>query len=134
MGSTGVLFGAFAAHTLKSKLETGKINLEQIAAFDTASKYQLLHSILLFAIAIYGKSENCKWLKRAFNSIFSGIILFSFSIYFLSTRGLMGIENLKWLGPITPLGGLLLILGWIFLSLHSLTIDQIKIDPKENSK
>ena len=121
-GASAVGFGAFAAHALKSKLASGEITADQLAAFDTASKYQLIHAILLVTVSLYQKEKNSRWLNWAFWSVFYGILLFSCSIYLLTTDELMGLGNLKWLGPITPIGGLSLIFGWICLSIHAMKL------------
>jgi uncharacterized membrane protein YgdD (TMEM256/DUF423 family) len=114
-GSTGVALGAMAAHYLKSKLATGLITQENLQTFDTASKYQLLHSIALLIIGITASNFSEKWIKGAANCLIIGILFFSGSLYILSTSKLIGLNNYKWLGPITPIGGLLLISGWILV-------------------
>ena len=61
-----------------------------------------------------------KLLKWAYRCFLIGILLFSGSLYFLTTRNLIGIEGLKVLGPVTPLGGLFFIAGWLLLGLQGL--------------
>lgn len=117
-GTTAVALGALGAHFLKSKMQAGIISADQLSGFDTASKYQLFHAIVLLIIAFLQSDKQQKWLNYARYSFIIGILLFSFSIYLLSTRNLTGLQNISFLGPITPLGGLSLMAGWIFLGLH----------------
>ena len=102
-GALAVMAGAFGAHGLK-----GRFAAEQVAAFTTASHYHLLHSVVLLALALYAAQSGRAvgvpaWLFTL------GIVLFSGSIYLLVLTGA------KWLGPVTPLGGLCLIAGWVSL-------------------
>ena len=109
-----VVLGAFAAHGLEDK-----ISPEQITVFQTGVRYQFYHAFGIFIAAIlYVKSQNI-WLKRAIWCFVLGIVMFSGSIYLLSTRDLLGIANWKWLGPITPIGGTFFIIGWAALFMAS---------------
>ncbi len=109
-GGLSVLLGAFAAHGLKKI-----ISPEMIAVFKTGVDYQFYHT---FAIALVGLSlfvqggEPGKWLVWAFVTFGLGIVLFSGSLY------LLALTQLKFLGPITPLGGLCFLLGWLCFILH----------------
>jgi len=108
-GMSGVAAGAFGAHALKARLDP-----EALAIFDTAARYQLLHALALLGSAWVAQ----QWPGRAARAsgiLFSaGILLFSGSLYALSLTGIRG------LGAITPIGGLLLILGWLALILSGL--------------
>jgi uncharacterized membrane protein YgdD (TMEM256/DUF423 family) len=64
-----------------------------------------------------GQYKLLKWANRCF---LIGIVLFSGSLYFLTTRHLLGMEGLKVLGPVTPLGGLFFIAGWLLLAVQAL--------------
>jgi len=97
----GVGLGAFGAHALKETLEA----TDRVDAWHTAVNYQLFHGIALFALALSGRSQPVAWW-----SWLAGAALFSGSIY-----GLCLLENAKWLGPVTPLGGLLMMIGWLAL-------------------
>ena len=101
-------------------MQAGIITADQFSGFDTATKYQLFHAIVLLIIAFLQTDKQQKWLNYARYSFISGILLFSFSIYLLSTRNLTGLENISFLGPVTPLGGLFLMSGWIFLGVHGI--------------
>jgi len=116
-GAIAVALGAMAAHFLKSKIETGLITETNIQTFETAARYQMYHSIALLAVALLSLQIKSKLLNWAGYCFIIGIIFFSGSLYLLSTSGLMGLTNVIWLGPITPLGGLFFITGWLLLAL-----------------
>ena len=102
-----VTLGAFGAHTLNELLTTEKLN-----SFETGVKYQFYHSLALLIIGLNANKLNATALIGKFMLI--GIVFFSFSIYLLSLQELIGI-NLSILGPITPIGGLLLMISWLIL-------------------
>ena len=112
-GALGIILGAFGAHALKKIF-----NEDQLKNFETGVKYQMYHALLLviigFNIAYITSYENL-----LFYSLTFGIVLFSFSIYGLCISSARN-KKLKILGPITPIGGLLLLLGWILLILNSI--------------
>lgn len=112
-GALGIIIGAFGAHALKKIF-----NEEQLKNFEIGVKYQMYHALLLviigFNIAYITSYENL-----LFYSLTFGIVLFSFSIYGLCISSARN-KKLKILGPITPIGGLLLLLGWIILILNSI--------------
>ena len=102
-GMLAVVAGAFGAHGLKSRLTP-----DQLESWATAAHYQLLHSAVLLALglfAAYGGNS----VKLPASLFSAGMLLFSGSIYLLL------LTNMRWLGPVTPIGGLLLILGWLSL-------------------
>lgn len=111
LGFLGVLFGAFGAHYLK-----GKLSESQLLAFETGVRYQLIHAVLLlvlsFNLSFTSAVEN--YIVRAF---LIGTLLFSFSIYGLVLSDSFG-KKWRFLGPVTPLGGLLLLVGWALLGYH----------------
>ena len=117
LGAIAVALGAFGAHTLKNQLPGGLITQDQLNGFDTGVKYQMYHTLAMFLIVIFKQSNNSKYLNWAYNLFFAGIIIFSGSLYFLCTRNLYHAEFLKVLGPVTPIGGLCFMAGWICLSL-----------------
>ena len=109
LGALAVALGAFGAHGLE-----GKITEAQIAVWNTAVKYQIVHVLAILVLML-----NQKQLNFTTPSIFFlvGIILFSGSLYLLSAKGLLGIDSFaRILGPITPIGGLCFIIGWVFLA------------------
>lgn len=104
-GFLSIIFGAFGAHLLKKKL-----NSNQLQSFETGVKYQMYHSIVLLVLAYSGIEENDVY-NYILNLLIVGVFLFSFSIYGLILSDMRG-KKLKILGPITPLGGLLLAAAW----------------------
>lgn len=105
LGFFGVIFGAFGAHRLKRVLPP-----EVLLSFETGVRYQLLHAIVLLFLGFH--FEFVSFTERLIVSCFViGVGLFSGSIYGLC-YGRAKKMNLKALGPITPVGGLLLISGW----------------------
>lgn len=119
-GATGVALGALGAHFLKSRIGNG-ISEDQLSAFDTASKYQLFHAIALLLLFFINKDKKFRWVSIGANLFVIGILLFSGSLYLLSTRNLLGVE-LKFLGPITPIGGIALIGGWTCLVVQAFSL------------
>jgi uncharacterized membrane protein YgdD (TMEM256/DUF423 family) len=119
LGAVAVSLGALGAHALKNQLPGGLITVDQLNGFDTAVKYQMYHTLAMLLVVILKQFYNTKFLDAAYQLFFWGIILFSGSLYFLCTRNLMGIEWLKVLGPVTPLGGLLFVSGWLCLSISA---------------
>lgn len=108
-GFTGVAAGAFGAHALKSRLDP-----EALAVFDTAARYHLLHALALLGAAWVAQQWPGR-AARASSVLFgAGILVFSGSLYALSLSGVRG------LGAITPVGGLLLLAGWLALALAPL--------------
>ena len=102
-----VILGAFGAHVLR-----GKLSPEALVSFDTGVRYQFIHALAIFA-AVWLADRSGLALPLAAGWLFTaGMVLFSGSIYLLATRGLLGIETWRWLGPITPLGGLCFVAGW----------------------
>lgn len=103
LGATGVIAGAFGAHALRDHLEP-----DRLASFETGVRYQLLHALALLAVGALAQrsSEDYRLVTLAF---VAGTVLFSGSIYVLSLGGP------RWFGPITPIGGMLLIGGWAAL-------------------
>ncbi|PCJ98944.1 MAG: hypothetical protein COA50_01545 [Flavobacteriaceae bacterium] len=104
-GLLAVIFGAFGAHALKKTFTE-----DQLKSFETGVKYQMYHAILLLVLG-YNLSFNSPLETYMAYCFIIGTFLFSFSIYGLCLSGSKG-RKWKFLGPITPLGGLLLVMGW----------------------
>lgn len=113
-GCTAVILGAFGAHGLRG----ADIKPESLHAYETAAHYQLLHAIALLAIVAL-PTMFTKYFKAIAYLFIIGVILFSGSIYILVLGDLLKF-NAIWAGPITPLGGLCLIIGWFTLFLSAL--------------
>lgn len=120
LGAIAVSLGALGAHFLKSKLASGLITPEQLNGFDTGVKYQMYHVLAMLALVILSKQYPNKFLNWAYACFFLGVIMFSGSLYFLTTRHLLGADWLTILGPITPIGGLFFVAGWVLLALVGL--------------
>ena len=111
-GIIAVVAGAFGAHGLKNLIAAS--DLEN---WKTAVNYQFYHTLaLLFLSAVTPKS---RYINLSYYTLSLGIVMFSGSLYLLATRSITGIP-VNILGPITPLGGLMFILGWIFLLLAAI--------------
>lgn len=119
-GASAVALGAMAAHFLESKMQAGLLTERNLHAFKTAAEYQMYHAIALIGIALLSEKVENEAIARAGYSFVIGTVLFSGSLYFLSTGSLMGLPALKWLGPVTPIGGLFFIIGWLFLAFAGL--------------
>ncbi|MEQ9403691.1 MAG: DUF423 domain-containing protein [Cyclobacteriaceae bacterium] len=106
-GAIAVGLGAFGAHALKANLEsTGNLT-----TYQTAVHYQFYHTLALLIIGLLLTRYPNQWLNYSGWLMMVGIVIFSGSLYFLA------IFNIKWLGAITPIGGLGLIMGWGCLAL-----------------
>jgi len=95
-----VALGAFGAHWLKPTLEANGL----VDVWNKAVLYHFIHAIALFVLALYGTANRGAWWL-----LFAGIIIFSGSLYG------MGLTGVRWLGAITPLGGLCFLVGWAWL-------------------
>lgn len=104
LGFTGVALGAFGAHALKARLSP-----EQLATFETAARYQLIHALALLAVAW----AVTRWPGRPAQAsgwlFVAGTLLFSGSLYAITLGGVRG------LGLVTPIGGVALLAGWLCL-------------------
>ena len=108
LGMTAIILGAFGAHALKKHL-----TVEELVTFETGVKYQMYHALFLLFLGMTTLvTEKSK--KTIFQLVILGVIFFSGSIYLLATKTITGID-FKPLGIITPIGGTLLILGWLVL-------------------
>ena len=110
LGLSGVVLGAYATHGLRSVLPESALE-----SFQTGVRYQMYHVFFLFFIALNSHLSPLQK-KYIFSLTLAGILLFSVSIYLLATNALTSID-FTFLGPITPIGGLLLIFAWGFLLL-----------------
>ncbi len=114
-GFLSIIFGAFGAHWLKNKLTA-----EQLQSFETGVKYQIYHAIILVILA-FNLQDESEVNTYIINLFIAGIFLFSFSIYGLVLSSLKG-KKLRFLGPITPIGGLLLAAAWALILYKAITI------------
>ena len=110
MGGLGVAFGAFGAHALKDIL----IASGRLETFELAVRYQFYHTFALLVVGLLHQFSSSNYLKTATLFFLSGTILFSGSLYLLC------LTNKTWFAMATPFGGVLLILGWLFLAISSI--------------
>lgn len=120
LGALAVILGAFGAHALKKVLTP-----DQLTSFETGVRYQMYHALVLLfvgiAVFIPPKTQRLIYVFMLW-----GILLFSGSIYVLATKDVTNID-ISSMGFITPIGGTLLIVGWIVLILHFFNLKSEKI-------
>jgi len=109
LGFLGVALGAFGAHGL-SEVLTEKGTTE---TFRTATLYHLVHALFLFQLGIGAGSHADKWTKAAILCAFFGLLIFCGTLYLLSVTGI------KWLGAITPIGGVGFLCAWLFAGISA---------------
>ena len=110
-GGLAVALGAFGAHALRARL-----GAELLATFESGVRYQMYHALALLAVAIaITRAPGSNLLSAAGWLFVAGTLLFSGSLYLLS------LTQKRWLGAITPFGGLAFIAGWVCLALAALT-------------
>ena len=107
-----IALGAMGAHYLKENLQ---LPADKLDSWKTGVFYQITHSLSIFILLLLATAFKIDKLGAVINLFLIGILLFSGSIYLLTLNSIWQIDSLKFLGPITPIGGLLFILGWIFL-------------------
>lgn len=105
-GFLATCLGAFGAHALKSK-----ISIDMLVIYQTGISYQFYHSLALFLLGILIGHDNNQYLRWSGGMFAVGIALFSGSLYLLAVTGV------KWLGIITPFGGVAFLVGWLMLAL-----------------
>lgn len=116
--ASAIVFGAFGAHALKEIVPTDKV-----ASFETGVRYQLFQGLGILILGLHSRSFQFS-LKWVFGVLLAGTVLFSASIYLL-VLGSAFETSLSILGPITPIGGLLMISGWILLMVRVISDRQI---------
>ena len=105
---TSVILGAFGAHLLKDLLST-----TELSSFKTGVRYQMFHALGIIILSL-NQDKFTNKLNRVLQIMSFGVVLFSFSIYFLSLQNILNI-SLSFLVVITPIGGLFLITSWMLL-------------------
>ncbi len=108
LGITAIVLGAFGAHALKKAL-----SVEQLQSFEVGVRYQMYHALFLLFIGVFAFLNEKERLLIFWLTI-SGVLFFSGSIYLLAINGITNLKT-KFLGPVTPIGGLLLISAWGYL-------------------
>jgi len=108
LGALAVGLGAFGAHSLKSLLSA-----YQLGIFKTGIQYHFYHTFAILCLAILGQFSTYKYLQKACWFFSFGIVLFSGSLYLLATKDILGLNSItSILGPLTPIGGVLFLIGW----------------------
>lgn len=105
----GVVLGAFGAHGLKDRVAP-----DLLAIYETGVRYHLVHALALLAVGWAAERWPGPWASAAGWLFLAGILVLSGSLYLLALTGA------RWLGAVTPLGGLVFIAGWIALAIASL--------------
>ena len=100
-GLLSVALGAFGAHGLRASLTD-----DLLATFETGARYQMYHALALLTVGWISRTARGLWLLWAGWSFVAGIVLFSGSLYLLALTGT------RWLGAVTPVGGLAFMMGW----------------------
>lgn len=112
-GLVAVAAGAFGAHALEARLDA-----RMLAVWETAAKYQFYHALALMACAWLSTQTPSKWARAAGWAFVAGVLIFSGSLY------VMALSGIKWLGAITPLGGLTMIAGWFCCFMAALQLKE----------
>ena len=116
LGMLGVITGAFGAHGLKALITSA-----QLEVWHTAVQYHFYHVFALLFLSTFARFKN-NLIVASFYFFTFGIVLFSGSLYLMACRDILGLSPslIKTIGPITPVGGLLFIIGWLMLALAAL--------------
>ena len=120
LGLSSVLLGAFGAHGLRNL-----VSAASISSWQTGVSYQMFHALALLIIGLWLRQGGAKLLNWAAILFSLGVLTFSGSIY------LLVLFQVSWIGPITPLGGLLLIAGWLCLCLAALKLDETTVAARQ---
>lgn len=118
MGMLAVIFGAFGAHALQDRLDEHSLSI-----WNKSVQYQFYHVLAMLAAILIAEKTESKWAVMSANRFFVGILLFSGSLYLLALRPIIGM-NMSWLGPVTPVGGVFFILGWVCLLMVALRTEK----------
>ena len=110
LGMLSVLMGAFAAHKLKEIMTA-----DAVAIFETGVRYQFYHVFALLAVGMFYQYHRRNVLNWAGIFFIAGVVLFSGSLYLLTYVHASNLQGMKWVGPVTPIGGLCFIVGWVLL-------------------
>lgn len=113
-GALAVILGAFGAHALKKI-----VSAQSLDVWHTAVQYHFYHTFALLFLSTFARYKNAL-INFASYCFTGGIFLFSGSLYILSLKDYMGWAGASFLGPVTPVGGLLFIMGWLSLLLAAL--------------
>lgn len=119
LGALGIVLGAFSAHGLEKLVENEIIPFHHLNVFEKSVKYQMYHSIVLLILSITNLVLQKNVFHKSYWIILLGLILFSGSLYWIVLQNIIHVTFPKFLFWITPLGGLLMIIGWVFIIFDS---------------
>jgi uncharacterized membrane protein YgdD (TMEM256/DUF423 family) len=109
LGGLAVVLGAFGAHGLETRVDA-----EMLAVFETGVRYHMYHALALLVVGLMAVRRDSAWIRAAGWFFLAGVVVFSGSLYLLTMTGV------RWLGAITPIGGVALIVGWAALAVGAL--------------
>lgn len=112
LAGLAVAAGAFGAHGLKKMVEP-----QFVETFKTGAQYQFYHALAIGLLTFASQFSDSVWLKRSFYCFLSGIFIFSGSLYVIVLGKTINTEGVSWAGPITPIGGLFFLAGWVCFAL-----------------
>jgi uncharacterized membrane protein YgdD (TMEM256/DUF423 family) len=112
-GVLAVAIGAFGSHLLKSRLSDANF-----AVFQTGVQYHFYHVFALLITGLFYRNYKHNFFNYAATCFGVGILFFSFSLYIMKLTTLTSDGEEKWLGYLTPLGGVLFIIGWVFIAIY----------------
>ena len=113
-GLLAVMLGAFGAHGLRSVLDEKTMH-----AYETAVLYHFIHTLVLVAMSMASDQQESVYFRRAAGLFIAGAVCFSGSLYAIAFTRAAGMD-MSWLGPVTPVGGILFMAGWLMLLLHAI--------------
>jgi uncharacterized membrane protein YgdD (TMEM256/DUF423 family) len=118
LGAIAVGCGAFGAHGLRSRFAVGGVVSEdgerRLANWETAAKYQMYHALAVLVVGVLARGKRSQLIDAAGASFVLGTVIFSGCLYALVLTGQ------RWLGAVVPIGGMLLIAGWVCLAVATL--------------
>jgi uncharacterized membrane protein YgdD (TMEM256/DUF423 family) len=117
-GALAVILGAIGSHYIRNQIILRKLDIALLESYRTAVLYHLIHTLQYGFIVLLESKFPGRFMYFARNFSLWGMILFSGSLYLLVIGKIYTLSLLNWLGPITPMGGFLMILSWILLFLQ----------------
>lgn len=118
LGGLAVILGAFGAHGLEKLTD----DVKTLEGFKTGVQYQMYHALALLVTAVLFAKQPSKSIRWAGRCFITGVVLFSGSLYLLTFLKIQGSAATRFVGPVTPVGGLFFIIGWLLLMIGILNI------------
>lgn len=119
-GFIAVAFGAFGSHAIKPQ-----VTVDTMALFQTANRYHFIHTIVLLLVGVLYARDESTYLKVSAYAFINGIVLFSGSLYIMALRPIVA-TDLSFLGPVTPLGGVFFLIGWVMLAYYGFFMAKVQ--------